>query len=797
MCSKQPRTFAMRVLGASCFALALTGAAMPFIATAQTPTAGEVRPFNVAAGPLPEALTALAAQAGIALSFDPTSLANKQSQGLRGEYSLQQGFARLLAGTGYELVEVSGGEYMLRALQVTRLGPITVTARRTPQSISTIPGAVTVVDRTQIEEQLRVTADVGRILEQTVPGIVGVSRTRQQPSTIRGRSALVLVNGVPQNTQQFSAGFEFQSVDANLIERIEVVRGANATYGFGGTGGVINIITRRPESEEPTFTTRLGTRFQPLSIDRDTFTKELYQDVSGKHGRFDYFFGGSFRRLERAYDGDGDVIPDRSTEFNHDIFNLNANLEFEIDADQSLRLTANYFRDQARSGGLTTANGIPGERKADAVPYPDDFIVADGKFPDPQTATTAELEYANNDVFGSSISTQLFVQEFNEKLSIDFRPLGCCDFAVGERDITDRRIGFRANVDTPIDLGSIPDGARVTWGLDYLNYFSRFRTDSIVADFDVADHPDITQDSIAGFAQVEAPVGDFLLTGGVRHERFFIDIDDAVLLSSTTVNLVRFDGGSLDYDSTLFNAGLVYYATDEIELFAAFNQGFDVTQIGRAAQQVTSADQIEPEPAVTDSYELGVRIFEDRWQASLTGFYTESDLASRTINPADDGIENAVPLRQPEQIWGIEATVDVQPVEEWRFGSTFTWQDGDRETEEGKSVPIQGRFITPFRLTGYAEYSPVYWATGRLQFSWTPGHDRFPDSTTFGEGEVDSVFLVDVSAGFDVGPGQLNVGIENLLNEQYIPVYQQALNSASQYYAAPGLTAAVSYQFEW
>ncbi len=763
----------------------------------------EARRFDIPAGDLQSALVAFSQAVDLQLLYPAGMTAGLTTQGAQGEYTSEEALRRLLAGTGLNFRFTSADTVTLAGSETQpepgpqRLGPVQVTATRTEQSISAIPGAVTVVDREQIATQREITNDIGRVLEQTVPGFIGPSGTRQQPTTIRGRSALVLINGVPQNQQLRTAGFDFRSIDPALIERIEVVRGASATYGFGGTGGIINIITRRPVTEELSFTTRVGTRFQPFEIDRDTFTIEVYQDISGRYGRFDYFAGGSFRRLARAFDAEGDLIPDENSEFNDNIADLNGNFGFRIDDDQALRFTANYFRDDGREGQLEAANAIPGVRKADAVPAdnPDNFV-ADGIFNDPQTSTNFTLDYTHDDVLGSAVSAQAFYQRWFNTFDQDSTVFDCCVFAVGVSEREDRRIGFRLNIDTPIDFGPVPEGARVTWGLDYLNYFSSEGTDSNVVDGFFALRPDITQNSVAGFAQIEVPVGDFLLSGGVRHEHFFVDVDDAVLDSSEPGNIATFEGGSLDYSATLFNVGLVYFLTDEVELFAGFNQGFDVTQIGRAASQVDSADQIEPEPAVTDSYEVGVRIFEDLWQASLTGFFTDSELASRTINPGGE-LALAIPLRQPEQFWGIEATLDVQPFEGWAFGTSIAWQDGVRETEEDGEVPIQSNLITPLRLTGYGEHTPADWVRGRLQVSYTPGFDRFPGSTRFGEGEVDGVFLVDALASFDVGPGQLNVGIENLLDNQFIPVRRQAFNVANSYFAAPGLTMAVSYQVEW
>jgi hypothetical protein len=66
--------------------------------------------------------------------------------------------------------------------------------------------------------------------------------------------------------------------------------------------------------------------------------------------------------------------------------------------------------------------------------------------------------------------------------------------------------------------------------------------------------------------------------------------------------------------------GLVYFLNDQVELFAGFSQGLDISEPGRAASQVDSAAQIRLEPAVTDSYDLGMRRFGDRWDGSITVF---------------------------------------------------------------------------------------------------------------------------------------------------------------------------------
>ena len=62
-------------------------------------------------------------------------------------------------------------------------------------------------------------------------------------------NVLVLVDGVRLNPPDL-AGADLASVSLQQVERIEIVRGANAVrYGGGAVGGVVNILTRAPGTE--------------------------------------------------------------------------------------------------------------------------------------------------------------------------------------------------------------------------------------------------------------------------------------------------------------------------------------------------------------------------------------------------------------------------------------------------------------------------------------------------------------------------------------------------------------------
>jgi iron complex outermembrane receptor protein len=783
-------------LSATCLGLCLLGGAGVLAPAANAQQSGiqDEQSYDLPGGPLGEVLSRFAAQAGILLSCDAVLTSGQASPGLEGRYTVSQALDRLLSGTELTYRFADANTVVLaRAAPPMEgeLAPLTVTASRSPRPQSSIPGAITVIDEEQIDKQRAISRDIQRILQQSVPGFRGPTGTRQSGNVaLRGRNALVLQNGVPQNQQLRSAGYDFRNIDPRHIERIEVVRGANATYGFGGTGGLINIITKRPDSPVPLYTLELGTSFQPHEFSAADLTRELYASVEGRSGAFDYLVSASARDLENVYDADGDRIPDFNNEYNSDIYDFYTSLGWQIDEERSLRLTANYFREEEEDDKAGPANAVVGERKADTVPAEQAFpAFPTGRFADPMQSTNVQLTYEDVDIAGSAVSVQGFWQQWENRTFSDFTSFGaCCTLDRGEDNRIDRRLGARFNIDSPLTLGGLPEGTRLVWGADALNLYNSELIASEISGEDVGSRPDLTQNSLAGFAQLEVPVGAWLLSGGVRHEEFDVEFDDVIKGDGS-----RFEGGDIRYDATLWNLGAVYFLTDTVELFGGFSQGFDVTQAGRAAAAVNSVDQVRLEPAVTDGYELGVRTFRERWDASLTAFYTKSELGSRTrTNPSGT---LALPLRQPERIWGAEATLGFQYDERWRFGGTLAYQKGERRVEDEGWEPLQSIFIQPWRATAFAVYEPNGRWTHRLQAVYAPGHDRFDEaSTEYGEGEVSTLFLLDYFGSVATAYGEFRIGVQNLLNRQYVPQFREATNVASNYYAAPGRTVRLTWR---
>lgn len=118
-------------------------------------------------------------------------------------------------------------------------------------------------------------------------------RGNQRQIDIRGmgpENTLILIDGKPvlsRNSVKMSRGGERDTrgdsnwVPAELIERIEVIRGpAAARYGSGASGGVVNIITKRPE----TFMGQVGLHWNQPENDKEGVTKRTNFMLAGPAG---------------------------------------------------------------------------------------------------------------------------------------------------------------------------------------------------------------------------------------------------------------------------------------------------------------------------------------------------------------------------------------------------------------------------------------------------------------------------------------------------------------------------------
>jgi vitamin B12 transporter len=135
---------------------------------------------------------------------------------------------------------------------VATLGEVVVTATRVEQSLTKVLADVTVIDADVIERSGAVSlADV----LVHVPGIEMVRNGGPLGTTslfLRGGNTnhtVVMIDGIRLDTQNGAGGATCQSIPAQQIERIEILRGpAAAIYGSDAIAGVIQVFTKNSKS---------------------------------------------------------------------------------------------------------------------------------------------------------------------------------------------------------------------------------------------------------------------------------------------------------------------------------------------------------------------------------------------------------------------------------------------------------------------------------------------------------------------------------------------------------------------
>jgi len=244
------------------------------------------------------------------------------------------------------------------------LGQINVTASRVESPSATSSKPVTIIDRKSIEDSH---AENVVDLFKGQPDIVvrdttGVGAKAQVDLGGFGETGssnnVVLVDGRRVNSPDLS-GTDWTQIPLDQIERIEIVHGASSVlYGNGAVGGVINIITRIPES---------GGR---ISLAGGSFG-----EFSGKT-RIGADSGNT--RLEGNISG---LTTDGYRDNNFfDRFDGGARAEADLPANISLHISGNHHRDRVGLPGSLTTAQVVANRKQTANPQ--DFSRTSDSFVD-------------------------------------------------------------------------------------------------------------------------------------------------------------------------------------------------------------------------------------------------------------------------------------------------------------------------------------------------------------------------------------------------------------------------------
>lgn len=708
--------------------------------------------------------------------------------------------AALLAGTALPA-------FAQDADKAKTLGTVVVTATRSPEPVSAVPGSVVVIEREEIERQMQLNGGVSAALQKLIPGYGVSNQTMSEASeTFRGRGFQVLVDGVARTTPLRNVSRYLSAIDFNTVERIEVINGSSAAYGNGAAGGVINIITKKAGSK-PEITASAGLKAFTADVGA-SLAPEASMGYRGNLGPVDLVTNLTAKQTRATFDGEGRRQPSDGMlgqGGGDDIgsFNALAKVGKTIEAKR-FELSANLVRMDQEPDYFTNYYSRP-------VVQPDTTRIYDGRsimeHSSYFTGTYDDgdfklgrlnLTFGYNDIEKRFAST-LYDRVYNNQVYYSGNPAAPTNSTIQGSTLFSKVASAAATVNTPFD--QVWNGLSLTWGGDLGHEETRQKRGDGLDIIAPAD-----QVNAAVFAQLEAPVTDRLrLRGGLRHERLQVDLDGfnrpavyaynpavarEVLLPAAFVT-----GGSFDYNATVYNLGAVFDVQPGIELFGGMSQGFSLPdwggftrRAGIAALGITGTlGLLTPKAQTVTTYEIGVRGSAGPFDGTLSGYISTSD-EGLTFNPANNNI-----TQSKERIHGIEATGKVDVTRSFALGTVMAWQKGEYDSNGDGSIDRNlpnSRIATPFKATAYADWQLEQGWRFRGEALYVAGRNSHPDQLVLPE----SLTFNFVAATKFMG-GTASLGVENILDSDEINAAASATRNIPV--ASLGRTVLVRYSRSW
>ncbi len=671
------------------------------------------------------------------------------------------------------------------------LDEIVVTASRKPEHISTVPSSISILTSKEIEAQSQINTNISNILGNSIPGLgVSSNKATNTGQTLRGRSVLVLIDGIPQSTPLMNGARDIRSIDPSVIERVEVIKGATSIYGNGSAGGIINYITKSNHdvNKEISGSSNLRSIINPLHAS-ETIGYRFDQTLFGKVDKWSYTVSGTAEYNGLQRDADGIALGQVDGLSNSHQYNAFLKVGYDINEHSGLSVLYNFFNSsqhakyvsQTGKYGQTPTIGVKGEDpgKPTGTPY----------------NHNAMLSYFNNNLIGStSLQASLYYNTFRSMNR--YIEKGTAWYGPGQTQINSEKKGLRVNLNTPFQIFNA--NSDITYGLDLLNDI----TDQNLTDCRIY-IPDMNMVNIAPYAQLRIDVlENLILKGGGRYENATVKIKDFNTIATGPNNegSIAVTGGKIPYKGATFNAGLRYNKYEVFNPFISFSQGFAINELGRIVRRATDndLDSIKTDPVITNNYEVGFSSHFNIFNFSASYYYSTSKMGVELVDVGG----YLVAQRLPEKVQGLEFTLNAELSNQWTIGGTFAHVEGKAEDSEQVSHYLNGTRIAPNKATAYIIYTPTDALNLQLHYIHTGSRDRFEKNEKGlyknSEGPIKAIDLFNLSASYRINKQwALGLGVENLLNKDYYPVISQYRAVDAEYVKGTGTTASLNINYRF
>lgn len=669
----------------------------------------------------------------------------------------------------------------------TDVSELVITAARTTLPASALPMTVDVVNSEDLAQQVSISGSIVDAVSSLSPSF---SPTRQKLSgsgeTLRGRSPLYAINGIPQSTPIRDGSRDGFTIDAFFIDHVELIYGSNALQGIGATGGVVNQVTVGPPKEDGLSGRVLVQASNDARAHGDGLGWKTAALGAWRSGAFDATLGLSYEARGAFYDGRGNRVAVDNTQGEiQDSTSTSIFGRFGWQIDESLRLDliANRFELKGDGDYVIVAGDRTRNRPASSMRGSPEGRTAANR------VETVSLALTDDDLWGGDLNAQLFYNRSRDTFGGDrsatfqdvrLAPIGTLfDQSSNESE----KLGARASYEREVPL--VP-GLTGTLGLDTL----RDETAQTLIATNRVWVPPTEFRSVAPFVQANfALFGDRVhLAGGARYESVTLKVGDYTTLASYGSRAVG--GGEPSFDATLVNGGIVVNPIEGLRLYASYAEGYTVPDVGRILRGV-NRDGIDVDsfldisPVVSDNQEIGAEWKRGPIEATAAYFWSKSKLGQLLVlNPATNVYDVQ---RQRVEIEGLELNVSARtPVPGVSVTAGYAKLKGRADSNgDGKvDIDLDGANISPDRFNFALIYQegPL---SARLQSQsyLERDFDGADPRNSFG-----GYTLVDASVRYEAGFGDVVLSVQNLMDEYYLSYASDTSNPTDnlRYFAGRG-----------
>lgn len=728
----------------------------------------------------------------------------------------------VLAGVGTAHAQTATGTQDDADKKKTDLDRVVVTGTRTPKDVDKIPGAITLVSQTELQQSQAVTQDATAVLAKNVPGYAESSQAMSNTGeTLRGRIPLRLFDGVPQGSPLREGTRNGTFTDLGIIGRIEVINGPSASEGIGATGGVINYISMTPtqKGSQTTLTARYFTQFHD-----DSAGYKLGITYGLKQDSYDLLLGASYIDRGISYDANGRRIGMNTSGSLADSRSRNIYLKggfnFGANNDQRIQAIYSHFFIGGK-GDYIQVLGCRGPTDSPPCAVPrtntSEKGSIDGSLDAFNDFKQYSVEYTHDAFLGGSLdllaykadqAMRYLPENADDKQLIKVPPYPPGFVPIFDQsEIVTNKKGLRTSWTRPVLFGV--NGLELHAGVDVVQDVAQQRlalTNRIWV-------PPMKYDSVAPYAQLSWDLGPVTLSGGLRHEGGKLHVDDYT--TTAYRNSVFVKGGTLKYNANLPNFGAIWRLGDHWSLFGAYSKGFTLPNVGIPLRNVnypgqTVAGILDLQAIIVDNKEAGFNWRGDKGSIGGSVYRSRSKLGvSLAIDP---NTSDFIMTRVPTDIKGMELNGEYRFSKQWKLtglysrirGKTAFWGSDARGRygAGGLTKPMGILDINPDKI-GFSltwKFLPNADATlgaTTLMSRHISGSDVRPfDGAKFTYNEQTHGYtLFDLGMNFDMKKaGKLTIGVENLFNKQYILSWSQ-LAGYQNYWAGRGRMATFTYSY--